>query len=246
MLHIFYETYPFTDARGKLDYIQYKGSFGPEQKLIKEPFHLSYPYPIKHMGQYYLVPESYEANQVFMYKAKDFPLIWEKSHVLMEGFPGIDNTIIEHDGMYWMFTTDRRDGFRHNLKLYYAEDLFGEWISHPKNPVKTDIRSARPAGTPFRYQGDWYRPSMDYAEKIEGRIYINKVLKLSQTDYDEINVRIIDPYTDNRFSDKIHTLCEAGDYTIIDGGKEAFIFGSIYFLLHKVILVIRKCKAKLF
>ena len=244
-LHIFYETYPYKEARGKLDYILYEQSFGPEQKLIKEPFHLSYPYPIKHNGNYYLVPEAYESNSVFIYKAVDFPLSWEKSHVLMDGFAGIDNTIIKHEDTYWMFTTDRRDGFRHNLKLFYAEDLFSEWVPHPKNPVKTDIRSARPAGTPFYYKGNWYRPSMDYAEKIEGRIFINKVLKLSKTEYEEIQVKVIDPYTDTRFSDKIHTLCDAGEYTIIDGGKEAFIFGSIYFVLHKVILVIKKLKAKI-
>jgi len=244
-LHIFYETYPFIEAKGKLDYVLYEQSFGPEQELIKEPFHLSYPYPIKENGEYYLVPEAYESNSVFMYKAVDFPLSWEKSHVLMEGFAGIDNTIIKHEDTYWMFTTDRKDGFRHNLKLFYAEDIFSEWVPHPKNPVKTDIRSARPAGTPFFYQGDWYRPSMDYAEKIEGRIFINKVLKLSKTEYEEIQVKIIDPYTDTRFSDKIHTLCDAGDYTIIDGGKEAFIFGSVYFILHKVILIIKKLKAKI-
>jgi hypothetical protein len=86
---------------------------------------------------------------------------------------------------------------------------------------------------------------MDYAEKIEGRIYINKVLKLSKTEYEEITVRIIDPYLDTCFSDKIHTLCEAGDYTIIDGGKEAFIFGSIHFIIHKIILIIKKLKAKM-
>lgn len=244
-LHIFYETYPYSKARGKLDYVSYEQSFGPEQKLIQEPFHLSYPYPIKHNGDYYLVPEAYESNSVFMYKAVDFPLSWEKSHVLMEGFAGIDNTIIKHEGLYWMFTTERQDGFRHNLKLFYAEDLFSEWVPHPKNPVKTDIRSARPAGTPFRHKGSWYRPSMDYAEKIEGRIFINRVLKLSKTEYDEIPVKVIDPYTDTRFSDKIHTLCEAGEYTIIDGGREAFIFDSIYFVLHKVILIIKKLKAKI-
>ena len=244
-LHIFYETYPYNKARGKLDYILYEHSFGPEQKLIKEPFHLSYPYPIKHNGDYYLIPEAFESNSVFMYKAIDFPLSWEKSHVLMDGFAGIDNTIIKHEGKYWMFTTDRRDGFRHNLKLFYAEDLFSEWVPHPKNPVKTDIRSARPAGTPFMHQGNWYRPSMDYAEKIEGRIFINKVLKLSETEYEEIPVKVIDPYTDTRFSDKIHTLCDAGEYTIIDGGKEAFIFGSVYFILHKVIRIVKILMAKI-
>ena len=244
-LHIFYETYPYKEARGKLDYIAYEGSFGDEQKLIKEDFHLSYPYPLRHNGEYYLVPESYEANRVFMYRAVDFPLSWERSHILLDGYAGIDNTIFKHGDTYWMFTTDRHNGFRHNLMLFYAEDLLGEWMPHPGNPVKTDIRSARPAGTPFQHNGDLYRPSMDYAEKIEGRIYINKIITLSKTAYEEIPVKIIDPYTDTPFSDKIHTLCEAGEYTILDGGREAFIFGSVYFILRGLVLVIRKLRRKL-
>jgi hypothetical protein len=244
-LHIFYETYPFKEARGKLDYILYDRSFGKETKLIKETFHLSYPYPVQYKGDFYLVPESFEANRVFMYRATHFPLSWERSHVLLDGFPGIDNTIIRHEDTYWMFTTDRNDGFRHNLKLFYTDDLLGEWTPHPKNPVKTDIRSARPAGTPFLHEGNWYRPSMDYAEKIEGRIYINKILRLTRTAYEEIPVRIIDPYADNAFSDKIHTLSKAGNYTLVDGGKEAFIFGSIYFMLRGIVLVFHKVRKKL-
>jgi hypothetical protein len=244
-LHIFYETYPYTEARGKLDYMTYEGSFGVEQKLIKEDFHLSYPYPLRHNGEYYLVPESYEANRVFMYRAVDFPLSWESSHILLDGYAGIDNTILKHEDTYWMFTTDKHDGFRHNLMLFYAEDLLGKWKPHPGNPVKTDIRSARPAGTPFRHNEDLYRPSMDYAEKIEGRIYINKIITLSKTAYAEIPVKIIDPYTDTRFSDKIHTLCDAGEYTILDGGREAFIFGSVYFILRGIVLTIRKLRQKL-
>ncbi len=244
-LHIFYETYPFREAKGKLDYVLYDKTFGPEQKLINEPFHLSYPYTIRYNDDHYLIPESWEANKVFMYKATDFPLSWEKSHILIDGFAGIDNTIIEYENTYWLFTADKKDGFRYNLKIFYADDLFTEWIPHPKNPVKTDIRSARSAGTPFLYNGDLYRPSMDYAEKIEGRIIINKVLKLSKTEFEEIPVKIIDPYTDIPFSDKIHTLSDAGEYTIIDVGKEAFIFSSVYFVLEKLILVLKKIKTKI-
>jgi hypothetical protein len=243
-LHIFYETYPYTQARGKLDYVSYDGTFSPEQKLIRESFHLSYPYPVRHNGEYYLVPESYEANRVFMYKAVDFPLLWEKSHILIDGFAGIDSTIIRHEDTYWMFTADKMDGFRHNLKLFYTDDLLGDWTPHPQNPVKTDIRSARPAGTPFQHHGQWYRPAMDYAEKIEGRICINKILTLTRTAYEEIPVTIIDPYRNSCFPDKIHTLCEAGEYTVVDGGREAFIFGSIYFVLRGIVLLIRKLYRK--
>ena len=149
------------------------------------------------------------------------------------------------------FALLRMHPFRKQTQLAQWSDLHSQcqaeakWKPHPKNPVKTDIRSARPAGTPFLHKGNWYRPSMDYAEKIEGRIFINKVLKLSKTEYEEIPVKVIDPYTDTRFSDKIHTLCEAGEYTIIDGGKEAFIFGSFHFVMHKIVLIIKKLKAKI-
>ena len=40
--------------------------------VLSEPFHLSYPYIFKWMGDYYMVPESFQAHSIRLYKAVGF------------------------------------------------------------------------------------------------------------------------------------------------------------------------------
>lgn len=243
-LHVFYETYPFKKNKGRIDYASYNGQFSLNSQIVLDKsFHLSYPYILFHEGSYYMVPESFGDNTVSIYRATNFPLQWEKHGILIDNFKGIDTTLIKHQGMWWLFTSDKNDGHHYNLKLFYSENLFSGWKPHPKNPVKTDITSARCAGTPFVYKGDLIRPSMDYSEKIEGRIILNKVLSLSITDYEEVSIKTIEPYKKSSFPDKIHTLSSAGNYTIVDGCKEFFIFNDFNFLKSKAKLLVQKVMA---
>ncbi len=228
-LHIVYEDFLFKDGVGTIGTIEYnQDGFSEEHIEIDEPFHLSYPFTFELENQIYAIPESYQAKQVRLYKAQDFPHKWVFDRVLINGYAGVDNTLFSHDGYWWMFSTDKDDGVHHNLKIHYTKDFFGQWHPHPKNPVKTDIRSARPAGSIFTHEGNIFRPSMDYSEKIEGRITINKIVTLSTTDFEEETQCIINPFPDTFYSDKVHTLCAAGNYTIVDGAKELFIFNNIH------------------
>ena len=42
------------------------------------PFHVSYPYLLKHDDAFYCIPETARANEVSLYKAEDFPCDWRK------------------------------------------------------------------------------------------------------------------------------------------------------------------------
>ena len=53
--------------------------------MLKEPFHLSYPYVFKHKGTYYMIPESRAAGAVRLYRARSFPLSLEFDTTLFEG-----------------------------------------------------------------------------------------------------------------------------------------------------------------
>lgn len=237
-LHIIYEDFLYKEGIGTIGSLTYKqDKFSMSSIEIREPFHLSYPFTFEYENNIYTIPESYQAKQVRLYRALNFPHEWVIDSILIDEYAGIDNTLFSHDGYWWMFSTDKQDGVHHNLKIFYAEELFGEWHPHPKNPVKTDIRSARPAGSMFHHQGSIFRPSMDYSEKIEGRITINKIKKLSTTDFSEEAYCLVNPFPETFFSDKVHTLCEAGDYTIVDGAKELLIFNNLHafsYKLHKL------------
>jgi hypothetical protein len=223
-LHILYEEFPYREGIGKIGTLQFQdGGFSDGGIRIEEKFHLSYPFIFEYEKEIYCIPESYQARQVRLYKAVEFPDKWTFDRVLIDDYAGVDSTLFYHENLWWLFSTDKWDGVHHNLKIFYAADLFGPWQAHPQNPVKTDIRSARPAGTLFRQNGSIFRPSMDYSEKVEGRIVINKILELSTTRFEEEAYCMVDPYPDTPFRDKIHTLCAAGNYTIVDGAREMFV-----------------------
>jgi len=240
-LHIIYEDFLFHERIGKTAALQFENNqFKDNGIVIDEPFHMSYPFVFEQEGAVYCIPETYQANQVRLYKALEFPKKWKLEKVLIDNYAGIDNTLFFHDGLWWMFSTDKNDGVHYNLKLHFADNVFGNWQPHPKNPVKTDIRCARPAGNIFVHNGEIFRPSMDYSEKVEGRIVINKILKLSKTDFKEEKFCIVNPYTDTFFSDKIHTLSQVGQFTIIDGAKELFVPGNIHALKYKLVSLLGK------
>lgn len=119
-----------------------------KQIVLDEPFHLSYPYVFKWKGEYYLIPESGAANSVRLYRAVTFPTQWQFVSTLINGGNFVDSSIFEFEGRFWLFTTSNdKQNKDNNLRLYYADDLFGKWIEHPRSPViQNDPDIARPAG----------------------------------------------------------------------------------------------------
>ena len=215
-LHIFLECYSEGDRKGTIAYTCYEdGRFSELKIIINEEFSVSSPYILKVDSEIYMVFENRTENKLLLYKSTNFPLQWEIEKVAIENFTGTGNTLLHDRGIWWMFSSDRNDGETYNLNLFYADDLFGTWQPHPQNPVKTDVRSAKPAGTPFISNGELYRPAVNFAQTELGRITINQVRTMTQEKYHEVECAEVLP-------DRIYHLWEAGDYTIIAGCQETF------------------------
>ena len=99
----------------------------------------------------------------------------------------------------------------------------GPWRAHPGNPVKVDIRSARPGGTPFVQDGVLYRPAQDCSRTYGGRIIINRVLTLTPLAFREEAFVPVDPEHAGPYPSGLHTLCEVGNTTLIDGRRFVFV-----------------------
>lgn len=76
--HMFFEILSLLDHKGKIGWATSSdGLHWDYQRLvIDEPFHLSYPYVFEWQGEYYMVPESWEANGIRLYRADRFPDRW--------------------------------------------------------------------------------------------------------------------------------------------------------------------------
>jgi hypothetical protein len=242
-LYVLYESLEFARGKGVLVTREWAdGGFGPEQPALSQPFHMSYPFLLEHGADVYCIPETCEAGEVSLYRAERFPDRWVKATTLIEGFAGIDSTLVRRNDRWWCFTTQKGDAHASKLKLFHAHDLFGPWTPHGRSPAKVDVRSARSAGTPFLHEGDLYRPAQDYSLKLEGRITLNRVVALDPERFEEEIVATVGPFSKGPFPDKVHTLCAVGDWTLVDGCKEVCILGSptlFFFKLKRALVLLR-------
>lgn len=196
------------------------GEVGPAQVCLSTGAHLSYPQVFAHDGEIYMVPESSEAQEVALYRCLEFPLRWEKSHVLHHGSV-VDATVWHEDGIWYLFATlvvPRSSAA--SLHLFTATHLAGPWSAHPSNPLSYDVRNARGAGPLFRRDGVLYRPSQDCSGTYGRAIEFNAVDVLTLDDYGEHKVMEITPADVPPFhgavATGIHTYHEACGIEVID------------------------------
>ena len=144
------------------------GHWGDLDPAIELPVHMSYPFIVEDNGHVYCIPETADASEIALYEAEEFPRAWQKRAVLLNGIAALDPTIVRYDRRWWLFCAikDRYGGM--HLHAYHASALAGPWTSHARNPVKTDIGSTRPAGTPFVHDGHLYRPCAGTARSHMG------------------------------------------------------------------------------
>jgi hypothetical protein len=180
---------------------------------------MSYPFLLELDGATYCIPETAAAREVAIYKAERCPDKWKKVGIIARNVAAIDPTVFFYDGLWWLMCTDKTRNAFLNLFAWYSTSLLGLWRAHAGNPVKTDIHSARPAGTPFIYEGALYRPAQDCSRTYGGRIVINKVIRLTPEEFDEEPAAIIEPDRNSKYPDGIHTLSAAGEITLVDGKR---------------------------
>jgi hypothetical protein len=221
-LYVFCEEYDYGKRKGRIVSIELDGSPSRPKVAIELSVHLSYPYLLKRRGEIYCVPETYQAREIALYRAEEFPHRWAKMASLVRDFAGLDGTIFEYEGRWWLACTSI-EGSLNELYLWHAQDLFDQWRPHSGNPVKTDIRSSRPAGTPFMHGAYLYRPAQDCSRTYGARIVLNRVMRLTPTQFEEEPVTVIEPYENGPYPDGMHTVSAAGDLTIIDGKRMRFV-----------------------
>ncbi|MZQ85524.1 family 43 glycosylhydrolase [Paenibacillus sp. 5J-6] len=153
-----------------------------DRVVLKENFHLSYPYVFAHENDYYMLPESSEAGGVFLYKSNQFPYNWERGKQLLAG-SFVDPTLFHHNQKWWMFVGSK-DG--RNLYLFYSDRIDGEWVEHPYNPiVRNNSHISRPAGKVVSHEGDIYRFTQDGVPSYGKLVKAARITKLSETEYEE-------------------------------------------------------------
>ncbi len=184
--HMFFEVLRADDGRGEIGHATSRdgNDWQYNQIVLREPFHLSYPYVLRWKGETWMIPETLGANAIRLYRATRFPDRWTHEEDLLPIYAA-DPSVFRHRNRWWMFvcTTPHT---QQTLALYMADDLRGPWREHPANPiVPDDRRIARPAGRPRRVNGRLIRFAQDCSEIYGKYVRAFEILELTPDTYRE-------------------------------------------------------------
>ena len=223
-----YILYEFYDSKKKKGNIKIKSSINDklDKIILEKPYHLSYPFLFQFENEWYCIPEQCQSNQLDLYKLDKSSRKLTFCKTLINEIAAVDPTILFYQDKWWLFCTDSNNkGADLRLNIYFANNPLDNWFPHSLNPVKTDISSARPAGTPFFYNGKLIRPSQNSSKSYGGSIIINEIVKLTTTEFLEIKLKQLNPNIfEGSYPDGIHTISSFGNCTLIDGKRIEYKF----------------------
>jgi len=191
--------------------------------IIDSPVHLSYPFVFEHEGDVYCVPESFNTNDARLFKWDQTLKKFQYIRTLISGSAILDPTLLFYKNKWWLFCT-MADKPSTNLYIYISENLQSEFIEHENNPVKTDIRSVRPAGTIINKDGMLLRPAQNCARHYGTNIEICRITELTEKTYKEEHFKSLFPDKRDKYGKGLHTINGMGDMTFIDGKRFLFNF----------------------
>jgi len=220
--YIFVEEYLFKTRKAHISVLKLdkEGNLLSSERIIEKPYHLSYPFIFELNGEYYMIPESRGDRSIQLYICRNFPDKWEFVRNLKEEIAATDSTLFYYSDKWWLFTSvdvlnNPAVPFS-ELFLYFADDLFsGHWISHPMNPIVTDIKTSRPAGNIFVFNNKIYRPSQDCSGSYGKAFNLNQIVKLSEEFYEEIQISKVEPDWDRKIIGT-HTINFNNNIVVID------------------------------
>ncbi|MEO5644196.1 MAG: hypothetical protein ABIQ40_12155 [Bacteroidia bacterium] len=231
-LKIVFEKYSYKDQKGSIAVSDKNGNM---QSLLEAKVHLSYPFVIDredaNESNRVILPESCAANHIFCFDSAN-P---KNGKVLAANLPAVDATPVLFNGRWWIFCTLPTELSNTELFIYHAPQFEGPWLPHRNNPVKCDVRSSRPGGTPFIIDGKLYRPAQDCSTSYGAAVVLNEVLILTENSFAERTVKRIEPRKEWKFNKGLHTFSIAGNNILIDAKRYTFNFDNFGHILSRKI-----------
>lgn len=224
-LHVFVEAFDYRTKHGVIERHEFDRAslrWLGQATVLARPFHLSYPQVFEHEGETWMVPESFQAGEVALYRATDESLNeWERDCALLRDLPVADASLIEHAGRWWMFYSlvGPRQRDQRELHLAHAPRLAGPWTPLDLNPVRVDHSGARPAGRPFvGADGVLTLPVQDGSQGYGSatRLLRFPVLSPERVVVEARPERLTGDLVSDTHTAGLHTLSACGDLTLID------------------------------
>ncbi|MFT3680273.1 MAG: hypothetical protein QM791_08355 [Ferruginibacter sp.] len=193
------------------------------EQVLDTKSHLSYPFVFTENNKTYVIPESRQIGKVVCYEYDFETSSLVNRKIIIDNLPLLDSTILKYNNKYWLFATYGDHKFEHSkLYIYYADDLFGPFQPHKKNPVKYNLNGSRPGGSFITVDGELYRPAQNCEDYYGKSLVINKIKKLSETEFEEEMHLELTQQRESRFNGGIHTINVSDNIIVVDGIRMVF------------------------
>lgn len=225
--YIFVEEYLYQTKKGHISVIEMDQNGNTKQSIpiLQNDCHLSFPFVFDWMGHYYMIPESSGRRTIDLYECIKFPDQWRHKITLMKGIKAVDTTLVNFQGKWWLFTAiaeKEAAAPQVELFLFYSDELFtDEWHEHSMNPIVSDVKRARAAGSIFVKDEMLFRPSQDCSKTYGYGFDLNEIVVLSETEYYEKTVISVRPDQISKII-ATHTYANQGSLTVIDALTRRF------------------------
>ena len=207
--YLFFEDYDY--IKGVISYVSLdqEGNASSPKLALTLPGHISFPYIFQDQGEIYMIPETSSYQSVFLYRSRAFPNEWERERVLIRGEGFADSLLFKYNGIYWLFTSIRKDV----LQIYYAKDLTSSFFPHPINGCH--IRG-RNGGSLFIRDGRLVRPVMDCSKRYGRAVILKEIVSLTKHEFIEQEIAAIEPNWAPHLVGT-HTYSQNEDFLVYDG-----------------------------
>lgn len=219
--YLFVELFDNKENKACIAYYQFiNGKPVYQDKIIDQPYHMSYPCVFEHQGAHYMIPETFANLTIDLYKANDFPKQWEKVKCLASGERYMDTTVLKQEKMYFAVSYRK---MRRNWRL----DVFNLDMDQLKMTLigskLYEANIGRPAGN-FIHENGLIRPAQNCARKYGEELILYKVDGFGCENYEEHEVRRIEVKSIPMevLPDRIHTYNRNSEYECVDVYFEEF------------------------
>ncbi|HWC55226.1 MAG TPA: hypothetical protein VG676_16695 [Chitinophagaceae bacterium] len=217
LFHLFYEDIKQAEGYGKIAQFV----FDDQMNLLKhgiildEGIHMSYPFVIREDKKVYIIPEASRSGSLYAYEfdSSSAKLV-NKRRILNQ--PIVDPTILKFKDKYWLFGS-MKESSNSSLYIFYADDLFGNYTPHPKNPVKIGLQGSRPAGNFIKIDDIIYRPAQNCSSYYGKSVDIFRIISLTTNDYVETYHKTIIPSKNSKYNFALHTINGDSGIIVVDG-----------------------------
>ena len=215
----FVEDYDYSTQKATISAVELSGNkskiLGP---VIKEDFHLSFPFLFEFENELYMVPESVSSGSIRLYRCIEYPLKWEFQHELMTDIKAADTMIFEYNSSWWLFTNEGVSDHCSQLNIYTSDSpVSTEWKSHTNNPVIFNSELGRNAGLITTLNGEIFRIRQEQGFNTYGKGFsISKLITLTLDQYKEEEVEL-NTFLPNEFDCKnTHHISKNDEYIVFD------------------------------